>query len=83
MMAAWVFLISGAVVALYILLGYPLLLALVPFKQAAAVRKDLSYQTTVSLIMAVYNGAAYIRAKLETILSLDYPKDYRQGGRVE
>jgi len=77
-MAAWVFLISGAVVALYILLGYPLLLALVPFKQAAAVRKDLSYQTTVSLIIAVYNGAAYIRAKLETILSLDYPKDYLQ-----
>jgi len=70
-----VVLISGAAVAFYILFGYPLLLAVVPFKRAAPVRKDLSYQTTVSLIMAVYNGAAHMRAKLETILALDYPKD--------
>jgi biofilm PGA synthesis N-glycosyltransferase PgaC len=74
MTAAWVVLIAGAVIALYILVGYPLLLAVVPFKAGPAVRKDLSYQATVTLIMCVYNGAAHIRGKLETILALDYPK---------
>jgi cellulose synthase/poly-beta-1,6-N-acetylglucosamine synthase-like glycosyltransferase len=75
MTAGVVVLISGAAVAFYILFGYPLLLAVVPFKRSGPVLKDLSYQTTVSLIMAVYNGAAHMRAKLETILALDYPKD--------
>jgi cellulose synthase/poly-beta-1,6-N-acetylglucosamine synthase-like glycosyltransferase len=74
MTAAWVILIAGAAVAIYILFGYPLLLAMLPFKSAPAVRKDLGYQTTVSLIMSVYNGAAHLRTKLETILALDYPK---------
>jgi len=78
MTAAWVVLITGAVVALYILAGYPLLLALAPFKAAPVVRKDLSHQATVSLIMAVYNGAAHVRAKLETILALDYPQQLLQ-----
>ncbi len=71
-------LIGGAAIALYILLGYPLLLAVVPFKRAPAVRKDLNYQTTVSVIMAVYNGAPHMRAKLETILGLDYPQQLLQ-----
>lgn len=78
MTAAWLVLIVSAAVALYILFGYPLLLAVVPFKPAAAVRKDLSHETTVTLIMAVYNGAGHIRAKLETIRALDYPKQLLQ-----
>ena len=78
MTAAWVVLLSSVVVALYILFGYPLLLAVVPFKHAPQVRKDLSHQATVSVIMAVYNGAAHIRAKLETLLALDYPKQFLQ-----
>ena len=73
-MTAWVILLASVVVALYTLFGYPLLLAVVTFKQAPRVRKDLSHQVTVSLIMAVYNGAAHIAEKLETILALDYPK---------
>jgi cellulose synthase/poly-beta-1,6-N-acetylglucosamine synthase-like glycosyltransferase len=39
------------------------------------VAKDLRYQTTVTAIIAVYNGAAFIRAKLESILALDYPPE--------
>jgi poly-beta-1,6-N-acetyl-D-glucosamine synthase len=78
MTLAWVILILSAAAGLYILFGYPLLLAVVPFKSAPAVRKDLSYQTSVSLLMAVYNGAAHIRTKLETILALDYPKPLLQ-----
>jgi cellulose synthase/poly-beta-1,6-N-acetylglucosamine synthase-like glycosyltransferase len=76
--AAWVILILSALAALYILFGYPLLLAIVPFKPAPAVRKDLTHQASVSLIMAVYNGAAHIRQKLESILALDYPKSLFQ-----
>jgi biofilm PGA synthesis N-glycosyltransferase PgaC len=78
MTAAWAVLIASVAVALYILFGYPLLLAMVPFKPGPAVRKDLSHQATVSVIMAVFNGAAHIRAKLETILALDYPKPLLQ-----
>jgi len=74
---AWV-LLASVIVTLYILLGYPLLLATIPFKQAPAVRKDLSHCATVSLILAVYNGAPYIRAKLDTILALDYPQELLQ-----
>jgi cellulose synthase/poly-beta-1,6-N-acetylglucosamine synthase-like glycosyltransferase len=72
---ALVLLTIGGAAALYILLGYPLLLAVVPFKQGAEVRKDLSYQTSVSLIMAVYNGAAFIRTKLDSIMALEYPAE--------
>jgi biofilm PGA synthesis N-glycosyltransferase PgaC len=78
MTAGWVVLIASVAVAFYILLGYPLVLAMVPFKPSPAVRKDLSHRAAVSLIMAVYNGAAHIRAKLETILALDYPKELLQ-----
>jgi cellulose synthase/poly-beta-1,6-N-acetylglucosamine synthase-like glycosyltransferase len=74
MTVAWVFLIAGAVIALYILFGYPLLLAFVPFKPGPPVHKDLSHDAPVTLIMCVCNGAAHIRGKLETILALDYPK---------
>lgn len=73
-MTAWVMLTAGAAIALYILIGYPVLLAVVRFKPGPALRKDLSYQPPVTAIMAVYNGAAQIRAKLETMLALDYPK---------
>lgn len=73
-MTAELLVLSGTVVTLYILFGYPIVLAVIPFKPAPAVRKDPSYEATVSLIMAVYNGAAQIRRKLETILALEYPK---------
>jgi poly-beta-1,6-N-acetyl-D-glucosamine synthase len=75
MTLALVLLMIGGAAALYILFGYPLLLAVVPFKKGAEVRKELSYQTSVSLIMAVYNGAAYIRTKLDSIMALEYPAE--------
>jgi poly-beta-1,6-N-acetyl-D-glucosamine synthase len=74
-MTAWVILIAGAAIALYILIGYPILLAVVRFKPGPAVRKDPSYSPTVTAIMSVFNGAAQIRGKLDTLLALDYPKD--------
>lgn len=71
-----VFIISGAVIG-HTLIGYPLFLALAPRKTKSS-NKDLRHRPTVSILMVVYNGAAYVRAKLETILALDYPADRRE-----
>lgn len=71
---ALVLLIVGTAITFYILIGYPILLALMRSKSPLVI-KDLRYQTTVSVLIAVYNGAAFIRAKLESILALDYPPE--------
>lgn len=73
---------AGVILALaavaYILIGYPLFLALFPHKSAPAVAKNLDYAATVSVILAVHNGARYAGAKLESILALDYPSGRMQ-----
>jgi cellulose synthase/poly-beta-1,6-N-acetylglucosamine synthase-like glycosyltransferase len=76
MSVAWIVLIAAAAVAFYIMAGYPLLLAAIQGRKAPPIAKDMRYQTTVSVILTVYNGAAFIRAKLESLLSLDYPKQF-------
>jgi cellulose synthase/poly-beta-1,6-N-acetylglucosamine synthase-like glycosyltransferase len=68
----------GIAIAGYILIGYPLLLAMLSRKTPRPVNKDLGYRSTVSVIMAVYNGAAFLRAKLDSILALDYPRELLQ-----
>ena len=62
----------------YILIGYPLILALGPHNTKPAVAKNLDYTSTVSVILAVYNGGEFVRAKLESILALDYPRELVQ-----
>ncbi len=57
----------------YLLVGYPLLLAYVFRKEGPPVRKQISYQPSVSVLLAVYNGEKFLRAKLDTLLALDYP----------
>src|SRR5262245_5408207 len=59
----------------YILIGYPILLAVAPGRPAPEVRKDPAFEPTVSVIVAVHNGASFLRNKLISILSLDYPQD--------
>jgi cellulose synthase/poly-beta-1,6-N-acetylglucosamine synthase-like glycosyltransferase len=68
----------GIAITAYILFGYPILLAILSRKAPRAVGKDLRYQPTVSVIMAVYNGAAFLRAKLDSLLALDYPPELLQ-----
>lgn len=75
---SYVLLWAGVAIAAYILIGYPLLLAFVPLKPSPAVAKNSGYRAPVSIIIAVYNGAEYMRAKLETILALDYPRELVQ-----
>ena len=73
-MATLVFVLA-AVFLLYVLAGYPLLLALlVRLRGAAPISKTFSPRT-VSILLPVRNGERWLRAKLDSILRLDYPKD--------
>jgi cellulose synthase/poly-beta-1,6-N-acetylglucosamine synthase-like glycosyltransferase len=71
-------LLVALLVVAYVLIGYPLLLALAPWRTAPPVAKDLSFRPTVSVLMAVYNGAGFIAQKLESLLALEYPRGLTQ-----
>ena len=71
-------LILAVALAAYILIGYPLLLAALSSRPPKPVAKSLDYTPTVTLILAVYNGAEYVRDKIESILKLDYPREQLQ-----
>ena len=75
-LAAILFL-AGAGFAFYIVAGYPLLLAALARWKPKPVRKRFT-DTTVTVLLAVYNGEQWIRAKLESILRLDYPRGRMQ-----
>ena len=72
-MATVVFLLSGALV-LYVLLGYPALLAVIARKTARPIRKR-AIRPTVSVLLPVRNGAKWLRAKLHSILQLSYQRE--------
>ena len=74
-MIASIFLLIAAAIAFYILAGYPLLLALLKWRNAPAIAKSFEFQPTVSVILAVHNGAAFIHNKLKCLCSLDYPRE--------
>jgi cellulose synthase/poly-beta-1,6-N-acetylglucosamine synthase-like glycosyltransferase len=74
MSIAWVVLLVSIAILLYVLLGYPALLALGVFRQAPPVQARPAHKT-VSLILPVRNGERWIRGKLESILHLDYPRE--------
>jgi cellulose synthase/poly-beta-1,6-N-acetylglucosamine synthase-like glycosyltransferase len=61
-----------AAIALYVVLFYPLWLRFGSFPLSAPIGKRASYRTTVTVVMAVYNGATFLRAKLDSLLGLDY-----------
>ena len=62
---------------IYILLGYPLLLALLARMGPKRIRKHFEPKT-VTVLLTVYNGGDWLRAKLESILQLDYPRERMQ-----
>ena len=66
------FLLSAAAL-FYFTLGYPILLAL-HRRSGPAIRKEF-IPRSVSVVIAVHNGQAFLRAKLESILALDYPRE--------
>src|SRR5271169_2349802 len=73
-MIAALILVTAATISLYIVVGYPLLLA--GWRRfGPPIRKDPEFRTTVSVVLAVYNGQEFIGKKLENLLSLDYPSE--------
>ncbi len=62
----------AATICLYVVVAYPILLA--RWKGfAVPVRKDLEFRTTVTVLLAIYNGQEFVRKKLESLLALKYP----------
>lgn len=76
MVAAAVLVFASAVV-FYLLIGYPILLAI--WRQAGPpINKDMSFRPTVTILVAVYNGEEFMRKKLESLLALNYPAELRE-----
>jgi cellulose synthase/poly-beta-1,6-N-acetylglucosamine synthase-like glycosyltransferase len=73
-LTACLLLISGLLI-LYIVAGYPLLLALRVGSAKGRPAKDPGFTATVSVVMAVHNGAKLLRRKIEVLLELDYPHE--------
>jgi len=66
--------LGGAAFLLYVLFGYPLLLGLLSGRERRPVRKGPA-QKSVSVLLPVRNGEAWICKKLESILALEYPRE--------
>jgi poly-beta-1,6-N-acetyl-D-glucosamine synthase len=67
------FLLGGAFI-LYVLFGYPALLAALASRRPKPIHRG-PIRLTVSILLPVRNGEAWIRQKLESILRLDYPRE--------
>jgi len=65
---------ASAAFLLYALFGYPLLLAVWARRRPRGILKRLEHRT-VSVLLAVRNGEAWIRRKLESLLALNYPRE--------
>jgi cellulose synthase/poly-beta-1,6-N-acetylglucosamine synthase-like glycosyltransferase len=70
------FIASAGFIA-YVLFGYPLLLAIEARCRRRPVRKELQ-ERTVSILLPVRNGEAWIAKKLNSILNLQYPRELVQ-----
>lgn len=68
-----VFAFSTAAI-LYILAGYPLLLAYLARRTVREVRKD-DVLRSVSVVIAVRNGETFLAAKLHSLLASNYPSE--------
>jgi poly-beta-1,6-N-acetyl-D-glucosamine synthase len=65
----------SALFVVYVLIGYPLLLAALARRKPRLVNKRLSGYPRVSVLLPVRNGEPWIRRKLESIRDLDYPHE--------
>ena len=73
-MTAVVIVVTGIAVVFYVLLGYPLLLAVLARSFPKPVRRG-PYRPRLSVILAVHNGAPFLAAKLDSLLQTDYPPE--------
>jgi len=65
---------SALAFALYVMLGYPAILAVLARYRSRPVRKRWA-RRTVSIIIPVHNGARFVEDKLRSVLELDYPRE--------
>jgi cellulose synthase/poly-beta-1,6-N-acetylglucosamine synthase-like glycosyltransferase len=71
----WVVLFfASAAFILYVTAGYPMVLSALARLRPRPIRKD-GEPKSVSVIIAVHNGARFIRDKLDSVLALDYPAE--------
>ncbi|HKY20061.1 MAG TPA: glycosyltransferase family 2 protein [Vicinamibacterales bacterium] len=63
---------SSVLFVLYVLFGYPLLLALLSFRNKGEIQRAWTART-VSIVVPVHNGEAWIQSKLESLTALNYP----------
>jgi len=73
-MIAKVTFIASAAFIIYVVAGYPVLLAWIARRGEKPVR-SLGALKTVSVLIAVHNGGNFIRGKLESIFALNYPRE--------
>ncbi len=75
-LASYIFAASVGFI-LYVLVGYPLALALAARLRGRSLQRNWSARS-VSLVVPVHNGQAWIEPKIESIANLDYPKELLQ-----
>ena len=66
--------LTAIALGFYVVLGYPLLLALLVRMGQKPVCKTMQ-RKSVSVVIAVHNGELFIAEKVESILNLDYPAE--------
>jgi cellulose synthase/poly-beta-1,6-N-acetylglucosamine synthase-like glycosyltransferase len=71
---AIVLFIAAASLLVYVVFGYPLILSILRRTAGQPVQKGPG-TPSVSVIVAVYNGEAFLENKLRSLLALDYPQD--------
>jgi cellulose synthase/poly-beta-1,6-N-acetylglucosamine synthase-like glycosyltransferase len=76
MIAATLFVVSACSIG-YVLIGYPALLAFLARRFERTILKR-DQPESVSVIICVRNGERWLRQKLESVLSLDYPPALRE-----
>ncbi len=59
----------------YTYVGYPALVAALARVSGKEHPKDPSFEPRVSVLIPCYNAKSYVRAKLESLVQQDYPKD--------
>ncbi len=65
----------STLVLLYVYVGYPLLVRALAAVAGKPVRRDVAYLPSITVIITAYNEEKSIRAKLENVRDLDYPRD--------
>ena len=73
MSAAFVIFFLSIALILYVLIGYPALLAAYARIRPKFIQKELSTTTRLSIIIPVRNGASWIAPKLKSLLASEYP----------